>query len=588
MLKLKRQVFNGRAPETIPDVLPAELHAEVEKFARTADRLANLLELTEHEILKTSRQRLRDLLDEDQFRVAVRAASPDLASDLGRLRSEEDLRFTNVESALYNYAARYFGKANPFHLFASVDVGGSSNPDTPSGSIQVSLEAGSLLALEQELIVALQDPAREGDPDRDGIPVQDQGLVRLALPPKARHGDGFLFWVATPGGLQIRTHPSQDGLEHVFEFFSQRAARHVPTSRESEWSDFVRALPRDQGQAANAAKKALEQAGILTRFLLTDLSDLSALVTLARRSPLVDIRELAETASALHLRRFDTPSALEAQEPKLQALEKKGRIRHFVSSYHEEPGGPWPRAASLLAADLESVKPAFLAAGHNLSLNSQVIGSYFRDYLSERGGRAPYLEVLTHFLGHRAKILKQYQPEPRGTRSISGERKRRWREQLQALEGTLPAASLAPLLGQSPAPLENVTTVNTLCFNGPYDPASGRYTVTNAFAGEGQFVSRYHLDRSPNLADQDDFAGSSELLDVEIAVPPVPNLNYVVPAYATGTGLESRYSHRYKRWIGPEDLELALVPDDSGFKRVVYRQVSTGRPLRLRYRGFML
>ncbi|MEM6793428.1 MAG: hypothetical protein AAF725_05570, partial [Acidobacteriota bacterium] len=356
----------------------------------------------------------------------------------------------------------------------------------------------------------------------------------------------------------------------------------------ADWLDYAESLPAEDCEAAGAAKLELERAGLLQRYLLTDLADLSGLVAAARKSAVPGALETAERASRLHLTRLEEPAELAAVKGDLRELEKRAGIRHFVSSYRDEGGETWRQAAAEIAPDLRALKPLFIAAGHNFSRSARVLKAYVRDFLGQRGGSAPYLEALTHFLSRRAEILDRYRPEQRGALSLSEERARRWRQGLQDLEGHLPTE--AAVSGAHPLPPAEGEAARSLCFNGPHDPASGVYAVTNVFAGDGQFIGRYHLDSDgANLVEGGAAAAAEEErpLDVEIAVPPVPNLNYVLPAYGAGTGFEARYSHRYRTWIEPEDLELALVAAD-GPERLVFRQRSTGRELRMRYRGTML
>jgi hypothetical protein len=69
-----------------------------------------------------------------------------------------------------------------------------------------------------------------------------------------------------------------------------------------------------------------------------------------------------------------------------------------------------------------------------------------------------------------------------------------------------------------------------------------------------------------------------------LAPPPQPNLNYLLPAFALGCGFESRYAHRYARWIDPAEIAIELT--DEG--RVAYRHAPSGARVRLHYRGFLL
>jgi hypothetical protein len=136
-------------------------------------------------------------------------------------------------------------------------------------------------------------------------------------------------------------------------------------------------------------------------------------------------------------------------------------------------------------------------------------------------------------------------------------------------------------------------TQRDLCFNGPVDYDTGDFYISNVFQGDGRFASRYLLCRGrrrfarPRPSADDGVSTASNLpqdvIDVELVAPPIPNLNYIVPRFPTGCGFEARYSHAYRLWISPGDIDVRAEGE-----RVVYAHAITGHRLRMHYRGFML
>lgn len=570
VLKLKRAIFNGRAIlSPSEDLLPPCLRREVETYSDLARELEDLIDRSRPDVMTTTRNSLHALLEEAEFAAAVRAASAHLAADLARGATADGDEFTTIERSLYSYAARFFSKANPFHLFASVQI-----PGEPEDGLQISFEPSGLLALESELLPHATDAAS----------------VHWALAPRAGHGGRCLFWITDRQGLRLRALPIDRGLEAIFELFSAAEEEGVSVT-DSRWRDFLASKPAEISADAELAQGALLREGALVRYLLTDLGDLEPLVK-ASAALGEHSEERVRAASRMHLERLSSADELTVREPRLEQLAEGLELRHHVNSYGQAPAMEWHDAAAELSCDLLGLKPIFESAGHTFTAESDRLQALVVDYLMQKDGTAPYLEILTHVLIRRQEvsdnISKGESPASfERSRSLSARRRPDWLSKLTSLEGELMPAELRALIASRPGAGVEHSPSTSLCFNGTLDAGTGLYTLSNVFSGNGRFISRYHLDR---CAQKSESFGEvfGEVLDVEVAVPPVPAMNYVVPGHACGIGLESRYRHRYRHWIDVRDLELTLSASATGPSQVVYRQRSTGRPLRLHYRGFLL
>ncbi|MEM9556681.1 MAG: lantibiotic dehydratase [Acidobacteriota bacterium] len=585
VLKLKRDIFNGRSPGPVDDrvVLPNGLRSTIERYRSAFEQNCTLLERNRAAVLASSRERLDALLDDQAFRLALSFASPDLAAAAERRPpgGSRAPRFDNLERGLYSYASRFATKANPLHLFASVQLGTSERGagagpwgDRPSEPTRllVYFEPAGLLELERRVLDAgLSDGERTAP-------------SRLALPPRAVHGEQCLLFVAGARGVELRMLPWTEGLRTLLALFDPAEP---PTQRRADLEARLDTLDAPSRRAALEALEALESAGGVTHYLLPDLEGAALLWDAAECADLLAEDALAH-ARRLHFAELDV-GGLDAASSALEMLEQTADLHHQVTAFHAADAGFAHRAVDLVAADLAALKPAFLAAGHNFSHYETVLRAFVVEYLEARGGSAPYLEILTRFLVDRRGIIERFQPERHEGVAQSLAAAARWRRSLARLDGVLEVPDLHRLVAKAPSRAETAGA-RSLCVNGVWDAEAGLFTVSNLFDGAGHFASRFRLGEvSSRAAALDDFETPSEgALEVELAVPPVPSINFVAPSRAAGLGFEARYSHGYSRWIEPADVELALVPGTDGAPRVRYRQRSNGRRLRFVYRGFLL
>ena len=141
----------------------------------------------------------------------------------------------------------------------------------------------------------------------------------------------------------------------------------------------------------------------------------------------------------------------------------------------------------------------------------------------------------------------------------------------------------AALLNDRPSalvdqPARRTDSNHALCFNGSCDYVKGIYYLTNVFAGNGRYASRYLLHQRTKRYQH--LPSDDEWLDVQLVAPFKDNRNYIVVMLPTGCGFETRYRHYFEDWINASNI---LVGARDG--RVVYRDGASGRLLRFHFFG---
>jgi len=536
LLAAKRRIFNGLPLGSIDCPLPPDQLALLQRYGELTAQEEACFDGARDAILREIRTRLRAVWADRRFRLACRSVSPDLVEDLERkgLPAHGDL--SSVERGLYAFASRWTSKANPFHLFAEVAFPPALGLAV-DGDHEIVLEAADLLAIERRLLPRVRDPRR----------------IHLSLSPFQRLDGNLIFWVPTRPGFRLVGRSAGDpALEATIDFFAEQRRRNGrPTGTLAAW------LTAGAGTEESLAELCRE--GIVEPYLIVDLDRFAEPL----RGIDTELDPELDRLGAHHLSRLST-AALE---------DACGAIptRFYVNSYRRLDLASFEAAAEEVAPTLRVLKP-FFAQDHNFSRYSYVIGSYFLDYLAHlRRDQAPFLDVLRHFLRHHQEIVPRYQPEVHRTAAERG-RLARQANTLRGLSGCHEVAAL-PNLEPTGADCGN------LCFNGPFDFVARIFYVSNIFAGAGRFAGRYMLHRrrwEEGCVDDGD-------LHVELAVPPTSNLNYVVRRFPVGCGFESRYAHKYERWIDPS--EILVVRDGAG---VAYRDAVSGRRMRFHHSGFQL
>lgn len=536
VLQTKRRIFKGFQVDSADLPIAPDLLAALTRYRELTAQEETCFGAQTPAILNEIRQQLQEVWAHRRFRLACRQSSPDLVDNLEKEGFPAEGELTSVERGLYAFVSRWTSKANPFHLFAEIAFPPASGIAV-DGDHEIVLDSAALLAIERRLLPGVDDPRR----------------IHLVLRPFQRLDENLIFWMPTRPGFRCVARPSGDPvLEATIGFFAnQRRRLGRPTGTLAEWL------------AAGGTRESLEdlcREGILYQYLIPDLDRFGE--SLHGIDPGLDPG--LERMAALHLARVST-AVLESSIAAIQ-------VHSYVNSYRRLDSESFEVAAAEVGPALRALKPCF--EEHNFSTHSYVIHSYLLDYLAHAGrDQVPYLEILRHFLRHRKEIVPRYQPKVHRSQAERDQRTLRT-DQLRRLEGRLDtAAALQALALPYPGGLRS------LCFNGPFDFVERIFYVSNIFAGDGRFTGRYLLHRRQAEESRCDDGG----LHVELAVPPEPNLNYVVRRFPNGCGFEARYAHRYERWIDPSEI---LVARDGA--AIAYRDAVSGRRLHFHYSGFLL
>jgi hypothetical protein len=555
LLRVKRDVFNFRQPSPAPGLAP-HLAAALARYGSLLEEEASLFTRRRAEVLAEQRRALSGLLDDASFRMACRYSSADLWEAVERhppsgLRDDGE-EYSTLERGLYAYAIRFASKANPLHLFAAVAFPPSPGMEAYDG-YEVVLDASVILELEGEVHPHVTDGTR----------------LWLSLRPFSVGGGRYRFWVPSARGFRVLSLPRGEPLDTVTDFFARQGretGRPLGTRAECEAHLRSRLGGGEPGNGAAALLAGLVAAGILCEYLVTDLGGFAG--ALRGAGPATDAR--VGRLGAVHLARLDASGLAEAEEL-LGPSGETGRPRYYVNRYARVETEVHETAAAALYDDLRALKP-FFCAEHNFSANTAVASAFLRERLGGRGA-APLLELLGPFMRELDTLIARFHPGAAGAGDGASPHLRG--AALAAETGRLDRSRLAGLLPR-PLPPER-----SLCFNGPFDYVEGVFYLSNVWAGDGRFVSRYHLRRRSAAAGE----GGTEpgVVDVELAVPPTSNLNYVVRGWPTGCGFESRFAHQFDRWIDPAEIVVETADGE-----VAYRHAPTGRRLRIHYRGFLL
>lgn len=537
LLDAKRRIFNGLPLAATDHSLAPHLLALLDRYRELTAQEETCYEAARDSILREIRTQLRAVWADLRFRLACRFVSPDLAGELAKKGFPDAGELTSIERGLYAFASRWTSKANPFHLFAEVAFPPALGIAV-DGDHEIVLEAADLLAIESRLLPLVSDPQQ----------------IHLTLSPFQRLAESLIFWVpARPGFRCVGRSAGDPVLEAAIDFFAaQRRRNGWPTGTLAEW------LTAGAGSEESLAELCRE--GVVEQYLIADFDRFaeSLLGIDAKLDPFL------ENLGAHHLSRLST-AALEVASAAIP-------LHFYVNSYRRLELESFETAAAEIAPALRALKP-FFARDHNFSRHSYVIESYLLDHLAHlRRDQARYLDILRHFLRHHQEIIPRYQPEAHRTAAEQGRRAHQ-ADLLRRLSGRREIAALQDL------ELPGADGGGSLCFNGPFDFGERIFFVSNVFAGAGRFAGRYLLQRRRG---EEGCAGDG-YLHVELAVPPTPNLNYVVRRFAVGCGFEARYAKKYEQWIDP--AEILVVREGAG---IAYRDAVSGKTLRFHYSGFQL
>jgi hypothetical protein len=558
LLRLKRDVFNERTPAW-KDGLGKELSAALARYAALQERLNSLFADGLTEILTEQRLAITALLEDKRFRQALRYSSPDLWEALATPPTAPAEDYSALERGVYAYAARFISKANPLHLFAEILFPSTTGIEVDSDHEMV-LDVATILDLERRILPEMDDPER----------------VWLSLRPFVVRDGKVRFCIPLERGFRMLSLRESEALRAIIRFFAhQRCATGRPTGTRANCEARLFAeLGAEEAPRALSLLAALVEKGVMSEYLVTGLDAFAPALT----GPDEETTILVEGLQRLHLARMDT-SALIQSESALVEFEtaratksQSGKPWYYVNSYARADMAPHRAAAELLFDDLHTLKP-FYSVANSFTPNAAVTKAFVLEYLGG-AGQVPLLDVLGPFVRDLGTLIKRFHAD---TSSTQEERARRdaWSAACAAQSGRLDQRQLNELL-PDPAP-----PARHLCFNGPFDYVDNVLYLSNVWAGGGRYISRYLLRRRTARSAERPYA--PECLDVELAVPPRTNLDYVVRTYATGCGFDARYSHQFEHWIDPAEILLEAADG-----QVRYRHEPTGAQLRIHYRGFNL
>jgi hypothetical protein len=551
LLKAKRNVWNARPiPQLNESKIDEETLAQVAEYNSVVKALSENLVSLSPVIVEEIRSGVRALTKEPRFRSAVNYACPWLIDAYERRSIQPVDELLNEERGIFSYAVKFFSKANPLHLFATVGL--IQNPRrTNTGSCEIVVNTGFVLELERAAISAITDPYRR--------------FVSLSC-----HLDEGRVWrFLTRNGRKCQTvsiKPSAK-LARLAAFLDAPVPRslgdclddlldHADGTRE-ELSRFLNGLLRYN---------------VLTEFLVWDFRRFAE--QLNGSDP--ELEEPLQFFRDIHLKPLPE-SCLSAIEPKLNRIDLPavGTPTYYVNSYNT--AAPPPRdILDPIANDLRNLKPFFTAMPNTAVRARDLTSVVFRHLDRCPNGRAPYLTLLYECLRH-ADIPPVEGEKSVQSRPAESEELDKWVTTLSALEGQVTASDLNAF---QPA----IGTRDTwgVCFNGPINELSGMFFPTNSFSGEGRFVSRYLLGEAPcscrrvRHREQDD-----EVMDVQLVLPLDDNRMFVRSLYPVGCGFERRYRYDFEQWIDPAEITVERHKDS-----VRYRHTATQRLMRIHYLGF--
>jgi hypothetical protein len=561
LLGLKRAAFNHRS---LPEWNCSLCVSSAEALSQLRTRLQCYQDLIRRRdsllsssgtVLADLEKTIRDRVGAADFRHALAASSSTLnfvldRSDRGAPIAARDWR------SLYAYVCRFTTKANPLHLFTYLVPGkGMDGTCNQHGSpiCEVVFEVQSVFRLERQLLARGRDDSR----------------IRVAMSPLQRGPDGWKLWLKREGRWCVLFLPYLPIVERVRLLYDKSKARGgAPsfTRRELE-----RALAEQEGEspespAIRTALDGLIARGVLTEYLIDDLADPGrALSGMDEGNEAV-----VQLLKRWHLKRVRMEQ-LRDLENERDALPEPGTerktIRYNVNSYADDDLGEAERAAGEICEALADLKP-LLSVESDFSCVQRVIRQFLNEELSE-GMTRPYLDLLANFLRRRPEILDRF-----GWGRECPEYEALFRR-CRSLHGILDRAQVVALASElKPRPNP------TLCFVGPFEFNSRRFFLNNIFAGDQRSVSRYLLSRRASVPQSDDRAGP---LDVELAVPPEHDLNFVVKRFDTGFGFESRWARGYRLWLEPHEIVVGLKNGQP-----LYVHAPSGRVVRFQYNGQLL
>jgi hypothetical protein len=564
LLKTKRAVFNSRPIASLEAMsLEPTLQKNLARYRALLTRRTELLESTRGEVVAELRSQLWQLTQNEEFRTAVDYSCPWLLRKYERAEEEGELNFSNAERAIHAYATKFFSKANPFYVFATVGFPSTSN-DASESYCELIINTTLLLNLERLLLKTVSDP------------YQRRAYLRASI----YQDNTFRFIIVKNRGLRLISAKENPLLRQVIAFFNDLNREHTV----GNCLDFLlERLPVAEKKTVQNYLELLIKQGVVIEYLVKDFDNFKD--DLFGRSDAYD--ELISNLQRLHLACFSRAELPEVHN-KLSSLALDQTVApetlYYVNTYERTEAGPHESLMHAVQNDLRDLKPLFPVS--NFFERAYIIKTFLLDRVRAAPKReVPYVELMCEFMCHFSETIEKYQ--------ASVHRKRdqqhaivNWLQRVSNCSGHMRPGEFAVLLNDRPSalvdqPAQETDPNHTHCFNGSWDYVKRIYYLANVFAGYGRFVSRYLLRQ--RTKHYQPLPSDDEWLDVQLVAPFKDNRSYLVTMLPTGCGFETRYRHYFERWINAANI---VVGERDG--RVVYRDGASGRMLRFHFFGFVL
>ena len=552
LLAVKRAVHNVR-PVNVDDLaaLQGDFARRTSHYNALATSLVDLVERYRQSVVRELRCCIYEIAAFPYFANAVNYSCPWLLNVLKVGHTQDTEEFTEAERGIAAYAIKFFSKANPLHIFASL----SFSPDLEfesAGECEVTINPDVILKLESELLGRCKDSSRR----------------RLSLRPYFDDGETLYFFAAHSAIVAIK----KSGL--------LSAALIQGEQERSLWSlasctlYLQKQFPGLEDSAAEQYLRKLIDLGVIDEYMVRDFDDFAA--------DLLDIDSKYEsTIRTLHTHHLSIvkKAGLPGVHEQIRNLEFPVSIAdenaYHINSYHSAKVLPGDLVGAGLIDDLSDLKPLFLRCA-NFRGRARVLRAHLTQRLSaETKGRLPYLKLLWEFLHDAARIIEHNEHAAK-TRPVQA-----WLAHLSTENGDLSRNRLGELLAASPVlPEVGEEEKSSVCFNGPLDAVKGLYYPTNSFAGHGRFASRYLIKQYRNrYSPGDDANGKAEVQLVASS----NSRSYTSNLCRIGCSFDGRWCHRFEEWIDPSHIEIALTDDGIG-----YFHSSTQQRLHFRLACFQL
>jgi hypothetical protein len=551
LLAVKRAVHNAR-PVNADDLaaLQGDLAGRTSHYNTLATALTGLVDRYRQSVVLELRCCIYEVAAIPYFANAVNYSCPWLLNVFKAAQSQDTKQFTEAERGIAAYAIKFFSKANPLHVFASLFFGPGLEFE-PAGECEVIINSDLILKLEHELLTECKDPSRR----------------LLSLRPYFGDGEALYFFTAHSAVVTITKSRLLSAI--LIQGAQERSLWSLASCKIYLREQF----PALEDSAAEQYIRKLIDLGIIDEYMVRDFDDFAAeLLNVGSK-----YESTVRTLDTLHFSTFEKAD-LPGVDEQIGKLSFPFSIAHenayHINSYHPAKLLPQDSVASGVIDDLCDLKPLFLRCA-NFGGRARVLRSYLAQRLSaETAGRLPYLKLLWEFLHDAARIIQQHEHAAK-TGPVQA-----WLAHLSLENGELSPNRLGELLASSPMAPGIGEEESSVCFNGPLDAVKGLYYPTNSFAGHGRFASRYLIKQYRNRYPLgDDSSGKAEVQ----LIASYSSRSYTSNLCRIGCSFDGRWQHRFEKWIDPSDIEVALTDDGIG-----YFQSSTEQRLHFRLAGFQL